>query len=73
MKFKLIYALFFAGQLGFFVVIPIVGFSFLGYWLDKLLEIDSFFLFGGVFLGVAIAVHSVYKFLLPLLNRKKLK
>jgi len=67
-KFKLVYAFFLAGQLGFFIIIPIIGLLFFGKWLDSLFKTGSFFLSGGIFSGVIIAIHGVYRFLLPLIK-----
>ncbi|HHE76699.1 MAG TPA: AtpZ/AtpI family protein [Candidatus Parcubacteria bacterium] len=70
-RFRIVYAFFAATQLGFFVVLPIVGFSFLGKWMDNVFKTGSFFFSAGLFFGLLAAVRGTYKFLLPLISKQR--
>jgi len=68
-KFKLIYAFSLAWQIGILIIVSIGGFLLLGRWVDDFFGAGgSFFLSVGIFLGVVIAIHGVYKVLLPLIK-----
>ena len=58
--FKVWYAVSFALQLGFIVVVPIGGFMFLGLLGDNFFGTAPLFLFVGTVVGIAITVYEVY-------------
>jgi hypothetical protein len=66
--FKTWYALSFAFQLGFLIVVPIAGFMFLGLWGDRVFRSFPFLFFGGIAVGLAVTVYEVYHFLVPLID-----
>lgn len=65
---KLIYALSFAAQLGFLVIAPLIGFIWLGVYLDGAFEAAPTFLLTGLFLGLSVTVYETYHLLTPLLG-----
>jgi F0F1-type ATP synthase assembly protein I len=65
---KLFYSLSFAWQLGFLVVVPIGGFMFVGYGVDRLLATFPLFLILGVIVGLSITVYEIYHLLVPLIK-----
>ncbi len=69
-KFKLAYAFSLTGQLGFFVVISIGVFLFLGRLLDNLFKTAPLFFFIGAVFGTMIVIHGTYKFFLPLMDKE---
>ena len=68
-KFKVLYVLNFAWQLGFTVLIDIGIFAFLGFCLDKILKTKPIFLVLGIVLGPIIAAFQIYSGLTPLLKK----
>lgn len=65
--FKTWYALSFAFQLGFLIVVPIVGFILLGLWGDKYFHIAPLLLVAGVIIGIVITAYEVYHLIRPLI------
>jgi len=68
--FKVFYAVSFAFQLGFLVVVPIGGFMFLGLLGDKYFHTKPLLFIAGIIIGIIIAVYEVYRFLIPLIEKK---
>lgn len=68
-KFKVLYALSFAWQLGLTIVIDIGVFALLGFYLDKILKTKTIFLLIGIALGPIIAAFQIYSGLTPLLKK----
>lgn len=68
-EFKIWYALSFALQLGFLVVVPIGGFMFLGLWGDRYFHTGPFLLIAGVFVGVTITGYEIYHLLSILIKK----
>ena len=58
--FKTWYAVAFAFQLGFLVVILIGGFVFLGIWADKIFQTSPFLLIAGIIIGLGVTFYEVY-------------
>lgn len=67
-KMKLAYALSFAAQLGFLIVAPLVGFIWLGIYLDGRFAAGPTFLLTGVFLALTVTGYETYRMLEPLLK-----
>ena len=65
---KFFYALSFAGQLGFVIVLPILIFAYFGFWLDKKVGGKKLIFIIFVIIGLFSAGWSVYKWLKPLLK-----
>jgi len=72
---KTFYVLSVAWQLGFFIVIPVGGFLFLGHLGDKFFKTSPLLLIIGSLIGIITAVYGVYSLLSPLIkvtrNKKK--
>ena len=66
--FKTWYAISFAFQLGFIVVIPLAGFILLGLGIDKILNTFPLFLLAGVVAGFVMTIYEVYHFLAILIK-----
>ena len=66
--FKTWYALSFAFQLGFLIVVPIAGFVFLGRWLDNVFRTFPIFFILGIIVGLIITAYEVYHLLVPLIK-----
>ena len=69
-NFKKFYAISLAWQLGFFIVLPIVGFLFLGFWVDKAFGTTPFFMLVGLLIGIVGSVYETYHLLIPLIRNK---
>ena len=65
---KVWYALAFALQLGFLIVVPIGGFLLLGAWIDRHLHTSPLFLLGGAVGGVFLTAREVRDLLVILLQ-----
>lgn len=65
---QLFNALSFAWELGFFIVVPIGGFLFLGFLADRYFEMKPLFLVMGLITGVSVAGYGAYHFLAPFLQ-----
>lgn len=66
-NFKIFYALSLAWQLGFIVAVPLGGFLFLGFLVDKFFKTQPLFLIVGLLVGVIVTVYEVYHLLVPLI------
>ncbi len=66
---KLLYALSFATQLGFLIVGPLVGFIWLGVYLDRRLGSSPSFLLAGLFVALAVTAYETYQMLEPLMDK----
>ncbi len=69
-KFSLYYALSLAMQLGINIVVPIVGFTFLGFYIEKKIHSGGFFIGFGIVLGIIIMIYQVKNSITPLLIDK---
>jgi len=69
--FKVLYALSFAWQLGFFIIVPIGGFLALGYFGDKFFHSYPLLVILGLILGLASSIWGTYTLLIPLISKKK--
>jgi len=67
--FKIWYAVSFAFQLGFLIVVPIGGFMLLGLWGDRSFYTAPFLLIAGIVVGVIITAYEVYHLLDPLIRK----
>lgn len=67
-NFKTFYAISFAWQLGFFIVVPIGGFLLLGFWGDKVFQTSPLLLVISIILGLAITIYEIYHLLAPLIK-----
>lgn len=65
---KTFYALSLAYQLGFLIIIPIGGFIFLGFWVDKSLGTSPIFLIIGLFSGIVVTIYEIYYLIIPLIK-----
>jgi hypothetical protein len=72
-EFKLWYALSFAAQLGFLIVFPLVGFIWLGVYLDGRLATSPSFILLGLFTGLVITSYETYRLMEPLLEKENHK
>jgi len=68
--FKMWYAISFALQLGFLIVVPIGGFMFLGLCGDKIFHTLPLLFIIGFVLGAGITAYEVYHLLIPLIKEK---
>ncbi len=68
---KFLYAISFAWQLGFFIIIPLVLCVLIGFWLDNKFQTSPFCLLGSIVIALFFTIYDTYKILLPLLNNKK--
>ncbi|MCL4338719.1 AtpZ/AtpI family protein [Patescibacteria group bacterium] len=59
-EFRLWYAISFALQLGFLIVVPLVGFLFLGKWLDDIFHTAPLLLIAGIVAGITTSIFDVY-------------
>ncbi len=69
-KGKIIYALSIGTQLGFLIVLPLIGFSMLGLFLDKKLNTFPIFLILGIIVSIMVTFFEAYYLLLPFLEKK---
>lgn len=67
-KMKLAYALSFAAQLGFLIVAPLVGFIWLGIYLDGRLATAPALTLIGVLLALTVTGYETFRMLEPLLR-----
>ncbi|NCF75193.1 MAG: hypothetical protein GWO87_01760 [Xanthomonadaceae bacterium] len=72
-SFKIFYALSFAWQLGFFIIVPVGGFMFIGFLGDKFLNTQPLFLIFGFLVGALITIYGVYSLLIPIIKKEKNK
>jgi F0F1-type ATP synthase assembly protein I len=70
-NFKIFYALSFAWQLGFLIVIPIGGFILLGSFVDDIFKTKPIFLITGSSTGIIITAYEIYHLLIPLIKDKE--
>jgi F0F1-type ATP synthase assembly protein I len=63
------YAVSFALQLGFLIVIPVGGFILLGHWADTRLHSSPALLVAGIIAGLFATVLEVYHLIAPLTGR----
>lgn len=66
--FKIFYAISIALQLGFIIVFSIIGFLWLGIWMDKTFQSSPLFLITGVIVGITVTVYETYHLLIPLVK-----
>jgi len=59
------YAISFAAQLGFLIVVPISAFMWLGHWGDLKLQTSPILLIAGIVTGLFATVYEVYHLILP--------
>lgn len=64
---KFSYALSLASQLGFLIVFSVVGFLWVGLWIDRTFSVAPWGVIGCVIIGVAMAVRESYQLVKPLL------
>lgn len=67
--FKIWYAISFAFQLGFLIVVPIGGLMLLGLWADKSFGTAPILLIIGMIAGLIIVVYEIYHLLTPLIRK----
>ena len=60
-------------ELGFMIVIPLVGFMLLGLWADKSLHTLPLFTIIGLIVGLVSSVVEVIKVILPFLEKRSQK
>ncbi|MCD6412290.1 AtpZ/AtpI family protein [bacterium] len=68
-KKQVSYALFLAFQLGFLIVVPLIGFLFLGIFLDKKFNSSPIFLLLSIFLSFIFLFFEIRHFLLPIIRK----
>ncbi len=66
---KLLYALSLAAQLGFLIIAPLVGFIWLGVFLDRKFSSAPAFLLTGLVIAFALTGYETYHLLEPLLEK----
>ena len=69
-RFKVLYALSLAWQMGFLIAVPIAGFILLGLFLDNLFFSLPLFVIIGAILGISLTFYELYHWLLPFLEEK---
>jgi F0F1-type ATP synthase assembly protein I len=69
-NFETFYALSLACQLGFLIVVPIVGFLALGFWGDRFFGVQPFFLILGLLVGIITTVYETYHLIVPLIRNE---
>jgi len=68
-KEQVSYALFLAFQLGFLIVVPLIGFFCLGVFLDKKFNSSPIFLLLSIFLSFIFIFFEIRHFLLPIMRK----
>jgi len=68
-KERVSYALFLAFQLGFLIIVPLIGFLFLGVFLDKKFNSSPIFLLLSIFLSFIFIFFEIRHFLLPIIRK----
>ena len=71
--FKIWYAISFAWQFGFYIVIPIGIFLALGIFVDRYFHTAPLFLITGIVLSLVLTAYETYHLLLPLMEEEKPK
>jgi len=69
-KENLFYAISLASQLGFMIVIPLVGFLLLGLYLDRKFNTLPIFLISFVVLSIIFIPFEIRYLLMPFLDKK---
>jgi len=69
-KFNLFSAVSLASQLGFMIVIPLVGFLLLGLYLDRKFNTLPFFLISFIILSIVLLPFEIRYLLTPFLEKK---
>jgi len=69
-NFKIFYALSFAWQLGFLIVVSIGGFLLIGFFLDKKLQTSPLFLLIGFFVGLTVTFYEIYQSVMPIIKEE---
>jgi F0F1-type ATP synthase assembly protein I len=72
-KSGLFYAISLASQLGFMIAIPLVGFLFLGLYIDKKLNTLPIFLISSIVLSIVFIPLEIRYLLMPFLDKKVVK
>ena len=57
-------------ELGFMIVIPLVGFMLLGLWVDKSFHVLPLFTIIGLVVGLVSSIVEVIKVILPFLEKR---
>ncbi|MCR4323088.1 MAG: AtpZ/AtpI family protein [Candidatus Azambacteria bacterium] len=70
-KFGLMYAFLLIWELGFFIIIPLAVFIFLGLVGDRFLGTHPVFLIVGVSLGMIAGFYGAYRALIPFIKNKE--
>ena len=60
-------------ELGFMIVIPLVGFMLLGLWADNSLHTAPWFTLIGLIVGLVSSIFEVIKVILPFLEKRSSK
>jgi len=68
-KEQVSYALFLAFQLGFLIVVPLIGFLLFGIFLDKKFNSSPIFLLLSIFLSFIFIFFEIRHFLLPIMRK----
>jgi len=68
-KEQVSYALFLAFQLGFLIVLPLIGFLLFGIFLDKKFNSSPIFLLLSIFLSFIFIFFEIRHFLLPIMRK----
>jgi len=67
-NFKIFYALSIAFQLGFLIILPIVGFVWLGLLGDKLFSTKPTLLILSIIVGVSLSFYEMYHLMIPFIK-----
>ncbi|HLC99516.1 MAG TPA: AtpZ/AtpI family protein [Patescibacteria group bacterium] len=70
---SLFYGASFAWQLGFLIVVVLLGFLGGGFLIDRWLHTTPFFIIVGAILGFAISSYETYHMIKPLLEKEQKK
>jgi len=70
-SFKTFYAISFAWQLGFFIIIPVAVFLSLGFLADNFFKTKPLFLIVGIVVSFIAIIYGVYFLLRPLIKNPK--
>lgn len=65
---KTFYALSMAVQLSVLIILPVLGFFFLGLWLDNQFNTQPLFLIVAIIIGIIVTFYEIFHSLIPLVK-----
>ncbi len=70
---SMLYVLGMGSGLGFFLVIPLIVFTFLGVWADEKLNTFPLMIILAVLIGMIVTGFNLYKVIIPFLEKRSKK